>query len=1109
MEDFWRFFSAKLVALDKGMNTDPASPIPDPVEEAIFHAASDLTESADRAAFLDRACGTDSALRARIETLLAADLRARQFLSDDPLDLSSRAKPNPVKTPVEQSTGHQIGRYKLLEKIGEGGMGVVYMAEQREPVVRKVALKIIKPGMDTRLVVARFEAERQALALMDHSNIARVLDGGVTDNSRPYFVMDLVQGVPITQFCDERNLSTHARLDLFLEVCSAIQHAHQKGIIHRDIKPTNILVTLHGDKPVPKVIDFGVAKATQQRLTDKTLFTQFQHFIGTPAYMSPEQASLSALDVDTRSDIYGLGVLLYELLTGMTPFDARELLDAGLDQMRRTILEKEPARPSTRLSALQREELTTTAKRRQTEAPKLLHQLRGDLDWIVMKCLEKDRSRRYETANGLAADIKRHLGNEPITARPPSRLYEFQKTVRRHRVGFAATAAVLLTLAGGVAVSSWQAVKAKRAERKAQGEADRANKESALARSAKDFLIRQVLGVNPYLDEVRDPNRRALIEKIDRAIGTQFTNQPRVEAELRYALGDAYSGVGDLISMTKQLERALEIRRREFGLTNSETLWALASTAEEYYKQGRRDENEKLLREGLAVVRAAPHALSSGEAEVLTVYSNRRFYEGDPAEAFSLLQEAIAVARQTADPKSWRFQNKLLWLAIYAGAAGRQEAEAMFAEQLRFREQEFGPNHPVTAQLLSAQGVFFSRIGRMDEAAAAHERAVSIFRRSFDPNNHVSSLVESRLAQIYEVRGRTEEAAKLYRSAYSRLSNNLSHYNLRTLIARIAAFFVRNQLGEDAKAVLGALSNYYEANPPTNAADFEMFLRVAAMTKDWPAAGNLCRDYFNRFANGREVCSNVASSFVLERRADEARVLYECLRVSFEATASTGLRDMEMWIEATAATQGWPAAAEVCRTNFHRLPRNPASWCDAASVLLYGGDTSGFQQVVANALTQTATTTNVSEQTRIAEIVGLAPSSLSAEQLKQCERLVRTLESEAASAPTNQPSVHCAIASVQLRINRFDDCLAHLEEELESLQSDPARARVHVLKATAFWRLRRFEEARQRFAEAEALMKPRLLDELPTREGFLNHDERTYLILRREAQALLTGKNPN
>src|SRR5881394_179254 len=310
-----------------------------------------------------------------------------------------------VATAVTEKPGDRIGRYKLLQQIGEGGMGVVYMAEQEEPIRRRVALKVIKLGMDTKSVIARFEAERQALALMENPNIAKIFDAGATESGRPFFVMELVNGIPITQYCDEQRLPTKDRLGLFVEVCSAIQHAHQKGVIHRDIKPSNILVTLHGDKPVPKVIDFGVAKASQQRLTDKTVFTQFQQFIGTPAYMSPEQASLSGLDIDTRTDIYSLGVLLYEMLTGKTPFDAQELLAAGLEEMRRTISEQEPARPSTRLSTMLEGELTTTAKHRQTDAPKLLHLIRGDLDWVVMKALEKDRARRYESASSFASDL--------------------------------------------------------------------------------------------------------------------------------------------------------------------------------------------------------------------------------------------------------------------------------------------------------------------------------------------------------------------------------------------------------------------------------------------------------------------------------------------------------------------------------------------------------------------------------------------------------------------------------------------------------------------------------------------------------------------------------
>jgi len=478
-------------------NSEPTNPRPD---KEIFFEALDLATAEERATLLDGACGNDPVQRRRVEELLVLHFKQNPFMQEP----AAEGSPAILSTaPLTEGSGTQIGRYKLLEKLGEGGFGAVYVAEQKEPVKRRVALKIIKLGMDTRQVVARFEAERQALALMDHPNIAKIFDAGVTEPphvasgrplpssnqgkeqgegspsltprsspltthyGRPYFVMELVRGVPITRYCDENNLTTVERLELFILVCHAIQHAHQKGIIDRDIKPSNIMVTLHDGVPVPKVIDFGVAKAIEGELTEKTVYTQFQQFIGTPAYMSPEQAQMSGLDIDTRSDIYSLGVLLYELLTGKTPFDAKELMASGLDAMRRTIREKEPVRPSTRLATLQGEELTATAKRRSAGMPKLIHLLKGDLDWIIMKCLEKDRIRRYETANGFSADLKRHLNNEPVVARPASTAYRLQKAFQRNKLIFSAGMAVAAALLIGISLSVWEAARA----RKAKGEA--------------------------------------------------------------------------------------------------------------------------------------------------------------------------------------------------------------------------------------------------------------------------------------------------------------------------------------------------------------------------------------------------------------------------------------------------------------------------------------------------------------------------------------------------------------------------------------------------------------------------------------------------------------
>jgi WD40 repeat protein/serine/threonine protein kinase len=484
-------------------------------EEALFQAAVQLT-GAERATFLNGACLGNDALRQRLDALLAAH--------DAPDELSPKDKPAAVATikleladAPDEAVGQTLGRYKLLEKVGEGGCGVVYVAEQTEPVRRRVALKVIKLGMDTKAVVARFEAERQALAMMDHPNIAKVLDAGTTDTGRPFFVMELVRGIRITDYCDQNQLSTKERLDLFIKVCQAIQHAHQKGIIHRDIKPSNILVTLHDGVPVPKVIDFGIAKATEGRLTDNTVYTQLHQFIGTPAYMSPEQAEMSGLDIDTRSDIYSLGVLLYELLAGSTPFDANELMASGIDAMRKTIREMEPMRPSTKLNQTlvaadvrrlkspasdtpSSEEEVRASSRRLLRAKETITLLRGDLDWIVMKCLEKDRTRRYETANGLAADLKRHLNNEPVVARPPSTAYRFQKAFRRNKLVFAAGTAIAVVLLLGIIASTWQSVRATHAKRDAlaaqagesvQRQKAEANEQKAIAAQTSETKLRE------------------------------------------------------------------------------------------------------------------------------------------------------------------------------------------------------------------------------------------------------------------------------------------------------------------------------------------------------------------------------------------------------------------------------------------------------------------------------------------------------------------------------------------------------------------------------------------------------------------------------------------
>ncbi|HXJ59892.1 MAG TPA: serine/threonine-protein kinase [Verrucomicrobiae bacterium] len=702
----------------------PKSPS-EPSELTVFEAARHIADPRERASYLETACHGDAALREQVEQLLSlqaeADREFEQAAQEVPraiVDALSVEAPAPARERV----GDRIDRYQLVQKLGEGGCGVVYLAEQQEPLRRQVALKIIKLGMDTQEVIARFEAERQALAVLDHPNIAKVFDAGATTTGRPYFVMELVPGVRITEFCDQNHRPAPDRLRLFIQVCQAVQHAHQKGIIHRDLKPSNVLVILQDGLPVPKVIDFGIAKATTgQRLTDKTLFTAFEQFLGTPAYMSPEQAELSGVDIDTRSDIYGLGVLLYELLTGRTPFDARELLKAGFDEMRRTIREKEPLRPSTRLSALHAIDLNTVADHRRTDIPNLLGLMRGDLDWIVMKCLEKDRNRRYDTATGLAHDVQRYLQDEPVLAGPPTATYRLHKFVRKHRrsvAGAAAFVALLITAAIG---GSSLAIKANREK----GRAIQAQQEAETVLSF--FQDRVLAAARPRAEKGalgHDATIRDAVIAAERHIGDSFSNAPLVEASVRDVLGTTYIHLGAYSNAVQQHERALQ-------------LWRANQRGD------------------------SPRALST-----MNNLAMARQKSGRVQQAVPLLEEVLATRRRQLgpeDPLTLLSMNNLA--TAYGGAGRKEEALKLHEETLRIRKITLGIAHPYTLSSMASLGSTYRSLGRLPEAVTTLTEALELHKVHLGQEHPYTADCTVQLAKALRDSGRTNEALPLFRDA--------------------------------------------------------------------------------------------------------------------------------------------------------------------------------------------------------------------------------------------------------------------------------------------------------------------------------------------------------
>jgi serine/threonine protein kinase len=664
-----------------------------------------------------------------------------------------------------------VGPYRLLERVGEGGMGEVWLAEQVYPVRRQVAVKIIKAGLDTAQVVARFEAERQALALMDHPAIAKVFDAGSTEYGRPYFAMEYVRGDALTTYCDRHRLTIRDRLGLFVQLCEGVQHAHQKGIIHRDLKPSNVLVTTQDDHPVPKIIDFGVAKATSFPLTEHTLYTSLGGFVGTPEYMSPEQAE-GGVDIDTRTDIYSLGVILYELLTGMLPFDRAVFTGSGIDQIRRTIREVDPPKPSTRLTRAGG--AADAAGSRNTEPARLAGTLRGDLDWITMKALAKERTRRYGSASELAGDIRRHLERLPVLAGPPSAIYRTKKFVSRHRLGVAVGVMIAVFLMTSATLMAVQSRRIARERDRANAEAHRANQEAAAARQVAAFLVDLFKVSDPSESRGATLTARELLDKGARDLDKTLAEQPEVQARLKATIGNVYTSLGLYQDAVTHLESALATQRRVIGETHDETLRTMHHLANAYWYQGRLHEAERLYRD-VAEQRTRlqgpehPDTLRANFDLASTFAVQRRWSE---AEALAL--ETLRIQRRvlgSSHPDSLSSLNNLQ--AIYFLQRRYADALPVAEEVLRVRRETLGAEHPGT--LLAAHNVatVYEKLDRNDAAERMFLDNLESKRRVLGAAHPDTALTEFALALLYSKQRRFSEAEATALAAYERLRTRL------------------------------------------------------------------------------------------------------------------------------------------------------------------------------------------------------------------------------------------------------------------------------------------------------------------------------------------------
>jgi serine/threonine protein kinase len=857
-------------------------------EESLFHEVL-ARPVGERAAFLDAACGGDPDLRRRLEVLLQAHDQSGSFLDRPAVGPAGTegyegGEQSAAPVPAE-AVGTVIGPYRLLQQLGEGGMGTVWVAEQQHPVKRRVALKVIKPGLDSAQVLRRFEAERQALALMGHTNIAKVFDAGTTPSGRPYFVMELIHGVPITRYCDELNLPIRERLELFVPVCQAIQHAHQKGIIHRDVKPSNVLVCMQDGKPAPKVIDFGVAKAMSQRLTEGTVYTEFGAVVGTLEYMAPEQAEMSPLGVDTRADVYALGVLLYELLTGTTPLDKKRLKQAAFLEVLRLIKEEEPPKPSTRLSA-SKETLASVAAHRRTEPARLTKQVRGELDWIVMRCLEKDRTHRYESASALARDIERHLADDPVEACPPSRRYRLGKFLRRNKGPVLAAGLVLLALLCGMAGTSWGLVRAQRAreaeEERAEGErkareaeaeqrrlADerknlaeanekRAIAEKQVAEAVRTFLQRDLLRQasaweqadalrqlggggfeakeNPTIKELLD---RAAAGLAPGKIEAKFPGQREVQASILKTVGDTYRGIGEYGKAVEFLARASDAYREALGADHRDSLATLNNLALAHKKAGQLPRAIELFERAQD---AQVKTLGADDRDTLATLHNLALaYQeaGQLSRAIELYERARDAQVKTLGADHPDTLTTLHDLArAYRDTWQLPRAIELF-ERVRDADlKALGADHPLTLITLNNLARAYSKAGQLPRATELFEQVRDAQVKTLGADHPDTLITLNNLALAYKAAGRLPRAIELYERVRDAEVKTLgaSHPNTLGTLHNLATAY--KDAGQPSRAI-ELYERVRDAQVKTLGADHpDTLLTLASLAGAYLAAGN-------------------------------------------------------------------------------------------------------------------------------------------------------------------------------------------------------------------------------------------------------------------------------